>query len=239
MSSKELTDFWVDIGYRTRQQVDDLLAAYPHNTRWDKVYYKDDAPFQEHNLNISGGGGKTTYFVSGGYLKQEGLAYRSGYKRYTMRANITSTVNNWMRFGINTSGGYDKQETNPYGGSSSDRGLAFMAPPYYSIYDKNGHEYPDLIPGLGRYHPKYLADKNRSKSNSLLLNLSGYIEVNPVKNLTLKTQAGLEASDSRTSSVRLPSYLGSLNNGSASESFSKNGIQNHHQHSRVQVPCCG
>lgn len=221
MSSKELTDFWVATGYRTQQQVDDLLEDYPHNTRWDEVYYKDNAPTYEHNLNISGGGGKTTYFVSGGYFNQEGLAYRSGYERYTLRANVASTVNNWMRFGINTSGGYDKRETNPYGTNSTNRGLAMLAPPYYSPYDENGVEYPDLIPGWGRYSPKYLAEKIRSNSNKLQLNLSGYIEINPIENLTIKSQAGLEANDFRTSDKQLPSYRPSLNNGSASESFAR------------------
>ena len=53
-------------------------------------------PTAQGDLSISGGGGKTTYFISGSYFNQQGLAARSKFDRYTMRSNITSKANDWL-----------------------------------------------------------------------------------------------------------------------------------------------
>ena len=221
MNTKELTDFWVATGYQTRAQVDALLAKYRNDTKWYKHYYQENIPLYQADVSISGGGGKTAYYLSGGYLKQEGLAYRSGYKRYTLRSNLSSTVNDWLKLGLNLFFGSDERQTNPYGSNSTNRGLALLAQPFYSPLDSTGQEIYGLIPGWGRYAPKYLADKIQGLDNNVQFNPSGFIQLNPVKGLTLKTQAGLEAYDLRSSAVQLPSYAGSLNNGNASESFTR------------------
>lgn len=221
MNTKELTDFWVAVGYQRRGQVDTLLTQYPNDTKWYKYYYQENAPIYQADVSISGGGGKTSYYLSGGYLKQEGLAFRSGYKRYTLRSNVASTVNDWLKVGLNLFFGTDQRQTNPYGSNSTNRGLALLAQPFYSPLDASGNEIYGLIPGWGRYAPKYLADKIQGLDKNDQFNPSGYIQINPLKGLTLKTQAGLEAYDFRSSTVQLPSYAGSLNNGNASESFTR------------------
>jgi TonB-linked SusC/RagA family outer membrane protein len=221
MNTKELTDFWVASGYRTQAQVDALLTQYPNDTKWYKTYYKDNAPMYQADISVSGGGGKTSYYLSAGYLNQDGLAYRSGFERYTLRSNLNSTVNNWLRLGVNVFAGTDERETNPYGTNSTNRGLALLAAPFYSPKDKDGNDYYGLIPGWARYHPKYLADKVQGTDNNVQFNPSGYIQLNPVKNLTLKSQGGVEAYDYTASTVQLPSYLGSLNNGSVSEALTR------------------
>lgn len=221
MNTKELTDFWVATGYRTQAQVNSLLATYPFDTKWYKVYYKDNVPSKNLELNISGGGDKTTYYISGSYFKQEGLTYRSDYKRYTLRSNINSVVNKWMTVGINLVGGYDNRQTNPYGSNSTNRGLGLLAGPMYSPVDPATGKNYEFIPGWGRYHPNYLADKVRSNSDNVQFTPSAYVQISPIKNLVLKTQAGMEAYDYTTTSVQLPSFLGSLNNGSTSESYTR------------------
>lgn len=221
MNTQELTDFWVETGYRTREQVNTLLSQYPNDTQWYKYYYKDSAPTYQTDLSISGGSGRTNYYISGSYFYQDGLAYRSDFDRYTLRVNLDSRVNDWLRVGLNTSVGYDQYQSNQYGTNSTNRGLALLAQPYYSPYDENGEEYPDLIPGWARYNPKYLADKMPSPNETARLNTSGYAQFNPVEGLTLKTQMGLEASDFTGSYKRYPSYKGSLDFGLASETFTR------------------
>ena len=220
MNADQLAKYWVETGYRTQAQIDATRAQYKADTKWGDVYYKKDIPAYQLNLNMSGGGGKTTYYVSGGYFKQEGLTYRSDFKRYTLRSNVTSAVNSWLTVMMNLSGGYDVRQTNPYGSNSTNRGLAFLAPPFYSPTDSTGKNY-EFIPGWGRYHPNYLADKIQSSSENLQFNPNASVQITPIKNLIIKTQVGMEAYDFNTSSVTLPSYLGSLNNGSASESITR------------------
>lgn len=225
MNSKQLTDLWVATGYRTQTQVDKLLTANPYDTKWYKAYYKDKAPTYQGDVSLSGGNEKTTYYVSGSYFFQDGLSVRSEFEKYTLRSNIKSKVNDWLSFGLNLSGGYDIRAVNPYGGNSTNRGLAMLAPPFYSPYDKNGVLYPDMIPGWGRYNPNYLIEKQPINGNRVQINGTGYVQITPIKGLTIKSQSGLDAKDYRYSSKRLPSYKGSLNKGAASESFERNIVR--------------
>ncbi len=215
MNTKQLTDFWIETRYQTPAQIASLLARFNADTKWYKQYYKDNIPMHQVDLNISGGGGKTTYYVSGSAFKQEGLTYRSDFERYTMRANLNTSVNNWFKIGLNLFGGYDERQTNPYGGATTDRGLSLLRQPYFSAYDANGVKYPNIIPGGDFYNPNYLADNIQSVGTNVQFNPSGYVQLNPFKGFTLKSQAGMEFSDFITSNKRLPSFLGSLNNGNA------------------------
>ena len=223
MNTEQLTSFWVETGLYTQAQVDAILQANPGNdTEWYKYYYKEDAPTAQYNLSVSGGSERTSFYISGGFFDQEGLAYRSDFTRYTLRSNIATEVNDWISMGLNLSMGYDERQTNPYGSNSTNRGLAPLAQPFYSpINPETGKRYEGVIPGWNRYDPEYLADKNPSDGNNTQFNPSGYIQITPFEGLTLKTQAGLEAYDYRLTSRRLPSFIGSLNFGSSSEEFSR------------------
>lgn len=226
MNTSELLDFWIATGYRTQPQINTLLAAVPNasvnnNTRWDKVYYKDNVPSKQLDLNISGGAGKTTYYVSGSYFKQEGLTFRSDFERFTLRSNVTSNINNWSQIGMNLVGSFDKRQLNPYGSNSTNRGLGLLAQPFYSPNNPiTGAQY-ELIPGWGRYHPNYLENKVKSESDNVQFTPSAYVQLTPIKNLTLRTQAGLEAYDFTTTSLTLPSFLGSVGNGSTGETYTR------------------
>lgn len=219
MNTKELTDFWVTSGYRTQTYVDNLLAAYPNDTQWYKYYYKNNAPSLNADVSVSGGGGKTTYYVSGSYFSSQGIADRSLYDRLTLRSNINTKVNDWLSMGINLLGSSDDRETNAYGSNSTNRGLALLAQPFFTPYDANGKEYPDMIPGWGRYNPKYLAKKLPQSANNYQFDGTGYIQLNPINGLTIKSQGGMDAYDFYRVTKRMPSYKGSLNNGSLTEEY--------------------
>ena len=222
MNTKQLTDFWVAIGYQTQAQITNLLQNYPNDTKWYKYYYKDNAPTYQGDISFSGGAGKTTYFISGSYYNQEGLAVESFYNRYTLRSNITTKANNWLSMGLNLSGSYDMRNTNPYTTNSTNGGLSMLAQPFYSPYDPTGKKYPNLIPGWNRYNPQYLQDEHPYDGNNTQFNGLIYFQITPFKGLTAKSQLGLVGTDLRVTSLRLPGDLQSLNNGAASESFARN-----------------
>ena len=222
MNTKQLTDFWIATGYRTQAQVTTLLTSYPNDTKWYKYYYKENVPTAQGDLSISGGGGKTTYFISGSYFNQEGLAARSKFDRYTLRSNITSKANDWLTVGLNLTAGYDLRATNPYTSNSLNGGLSVLAQPFYSPYDASGVAYPNLIPGLGLYNPEYLATEAAYYiSKNAQVNGMTFVQLTPFKGLTIKSQVGIDAYDYRNTQKRLPSYVGSLNNGMSYEYFNR------------------
>lgn len=82
-----------------KDQSDPLF--YP-NTDWLSLLMKDSAPQTQHNININGGTNLAKYFVSVGYLNQQGLfkefqsasgtSNNSTYDRYNFRSNIDLNV---------------------------------------------------------------------------------------------------------------------------------------------------
>ena len=56
-----------------------------------------------HNLSITGGNEKTTYAISGGYLKQDGIAEGSGFKRLTLRGNTDAQIKKWLKAALSFS----------------------------------------------------------------------------------------------------------------------------------------
>lgn len=222
MNTEQLSGFFVDAGIYSQEQMSGILEQYPYDTHWEEYFYKQDVPTSQINASVTGGSEKTSYYFSAGYFEQEGLAYRSDFERYTLRSNVTTEVNDWLDAGLNLSIGYDERQVNPYGSNQLNRGLAMLRQPWYSpINPETGERYQGVIPGMNAYDPEYLADMNPAEDNRVQFNPSAFVQLTPFEGFTLRTQAGLEAFDRRGSAQRLPSFLGNLNNGTASESFAR------------------
>ena len=227
MNREEFLDFMFEAGYYSQGSIDFINENYPGvDTRWWKTYYKQNRPIMNNTISVSGGGEKTSYYISAGLYDQEGLAYQSDFRRYTLRSNIDSKVNDWFQLGVNLSLGYDDRQTNPSGANSTNRGLALLAQPFYSPVDENGDPWWDrTIPGWGRYHPAYREHVFPSNLGNFQFNPTGYFQITPLKNLNFKTQLGMDFYDARNSSATLPSYVGSLGNGNVTESFARSVTQ--------------
>lgn len=74
------------------------------NTDWYDVYLKKHSYSQEHNLNLSGGTDKLTYYVSGRYYNQSGLYNyaEEDYNTLTLNGSFDFKVNKYITFGWNT-----------------------------------------------------------------------------------------------------------------------------------------
>ncbi len=72
---------------------------YFHNTNWYEELQKSSMSSNEHNLSISGGSEKTSFYLSGRYYFQEGLfRYNSDdYKTANIRARGSAQVLPWMQ----------------------------------------------------------------------------------------------------------------------------------------------
>ena len=90
LNSQQLADFQVETGFRTRASADQLLLDNPNDTKWYQVYYKENVGLTQNDISISGGGEKTTYYISASQTNQEGIAYQSDLERYTIKNNLDS-----------------------------------------------------------------------------------------------------------------------------------------------------
>ena len=141
------------------------IAGAGAGTDWQDETFNYDAPVQSHQISITGGTDDITYFVSFGYLNQEGIVGgnygRSNYERYSIRSNTTynvfeadrSFLNN-IKVGVNA--GYSRVlssgiETNSEYGSVLGSALTFN--PLVPVYAED----PDAV--LAQ-HPTAVTDKN-------------------------------------------------------------------------------
>ncbi|MGH2564723.1 MAG: SusC/RagA family TonB-linked outer membrane protein, partial [Ginsengibacter sp.] len=78
-------------------------ASLGKGTDWQSLVFNNDARIQNHELSISGGNDKSTFYTSLGLFDQQGIVATSisNYKRYTARFNGTHKVNNWLNVGTN------------------------------------------------------------------------------------------------------------------------------------------
>jgi TonB-linked SusC/RagA family outer membrane protein len=94
------------------------LSSYGTGTDWQSLVFSR-APIQNHQLSISGGGDKSTFFTSFGYLDQQGIVAKqiSEYKRINVRLNSTYNLAKWLTLGENM--GYDFAKTMGNGGNTN------------------------------------------------------------------------------------------------------------------------
>lgn len=175
---------------------------YP-NTDWLSLIFRT-AVTENHNLAFTGGNEKTTYNVSLGYVDQNGIERGFDYKRYNARINLTSKINDHIKFGTNVllkSGTKDAVAGGPssasnWDGSSMDLFLSAMSQaPTYGPY---------LTDGSGRYsykaydfeynnkNPIAELDQNYTRvTNDYAVNAQGWFEVQFTKDFSWYTKGAV------------------------------------------------
>ena len=71
-------------------------------TNWQAAMFRSSM-LQKHQLSLSGGTDKTTFYFSGEYFNQEGVAPGSGFSRASMRLNLDNQTRSWLKIGTNLS----------------------------------------------------------------------------------------------------------------------------------------
>lgn len=93
------------------------------NYDWYDVMYKDWAPRQQHRLSLSGGAGKSTYYLSGNFFEQEGnLEFgNDNYDRLNFTANLKNQATDWLSFDVSAKYAREDQvlPTGGFGGYST------------------------------------------------------------------------------------------------------------------------
>jgi TonB-linked SusC/RagA family outer membrane protein len=59
------------------------------------------APMQNFNIGLNGGSENSKYYLSASYSDIEGIQLNDNFKRFTLRSNLESKVNNWLTISTN------------------------------------------------------------------------------------------------------------------------------------------
>jgi TonB-linked SusC/RagA family outer membrane protein len=105
---------------------------------WEKELFRN-AMRTNVSANVSGGGDFSDFYLSAGYLNEEGIVKNSGYKSYNMRMNVNASPNKWFKTGINLDGAFSKRQDVPSGGTSTTNPFYFTRQigPIYPVFQYN------------------------------------------------------------------------------------------------------
>lgn len=166
--------------------------------------------------------GKSDYFISLNYLKDEGFVLNSDYERATARINLNSQAKEWLRMGINMSGVIVRSNQ----ASAGDGNAASIVNPFvfarrigpiYPVRAYNAQGQPVLTPLGDQWydfgqHPgainrpqgafpgrhviyETILNKNISSRNSIIART--YLEAKILKDLMFTTNLGLDLNNTR------------------------------------------
>lgn len=203
-------------GTATPDELARLATARSTNTDWlDEM--TQTGLTMEHVVSLNGGNEKTKFFVSGSYLKQDGILKESGLTRYSGRVNLDHKLNKRVDLGISVNIGYtDSKFSDPDSGEGRQGWnnpffTALLAYPYENPDDWYNKDNPTLI-------TKYFTN------NKGLLRLvgSGYLNVKITDWLKFKTNFGMDYYGRKTMSTLDREHpVASTNKGYLSQSSSE------------------
>lgn len=163
------------------------------NTDWQDEVYSEA---WTHNLSasVSNSSKNGTVMFSLNYVNQDGLVDNTFYRRYSARVNSTYNIGKYVKIGENlmVANWQDRGFT-----TNADRGVPAMAifqHPAIPVYDVNGNfANPMYLSNSDFANPVQTVYNGRDNNNdSWRIFGNGFIEVYPVKGLTLKSNIGIE-----------------------------------------------
>ncbi len=180
------------------------------------------APMHNYSFSYSGNSDKSSYYVSGNYLKQDGIVTNTGYSRYTFQLNTESKVLPVLKFGNNLTLNHDIKSSGNYSIKNT-----MLALPTQPIYRSNGNYSGPVAQPMWDgdiVNPIGLA---KTVDNSTLgYNVMGSVfgELEIMKYLKLKSNFGLQANfwNSRSWAPKYAWDTSINSNSYLSEQYNKN-----------------
>ncbi|MFV0565956.1 MAG: TonB-dependent receptor [Flavobacteriaceae bacterium] len=202
----------------------DRIEAYMNNPSEESIYYMDPggniiwigntdvyneavrkaSPMVKHNLSLTGGSEKNSYYVSLGYLDQDGL-YKlntDNFKRYNALVNVGSKPTKWLSldYGVQYNNSVFEEPVSPAG--KGGWWTAMSQEPFRNI--NMPLRTPNYSPAPGMYTDNILSFMDYGSSNKErkeLLILSIAPTINLLKNWDLKSSFAYKSYNNRRKQV--------------------------------------
>ncbi|MBL0132481.1 MAG: SusC/RagA family TonB-linked outer membrane protein [Chitinophagaceae bacterium] len=146
------------------------------------------AIFNSHNLSVSGGKNKYRYFLSLGYLNENGILIDNKYTRYTARYNHEFALSPKFKIGNNIGYSHYISENKPYGLFTT----AYIAAPVFNAVNPDGSfgNTSSGVSNVGNPYATLKTTNDRSYGDRLQTTLWGEYQI--IKGLTFKSQFGID-----------------------------------------------
>lgn len=165
------------------------------NTDWQKELYKTGI-VTNNELTISGGNKTSSLQINLGYFKNTGMLRYTDYDKLSGRINaLTSAFNGKLKIGANVqiASSNETLASTDIGGAATT-GLAVTLAPTIPVYAKDGTWGGAIGSGYSdRNNPLHMQEINKwDNTNRVTLFGNVFAEIEPVKNLFLRTSLGMD-----------------------------------------------
>ena len=155
---------------------------------------------QNHNLAISGGSQRTTYFASLNYNENQGYIESTSQKRGSARLNVASKVTDWLQIGVNTQYSRTKMSNLGSGVGTAFSGVPngpLTALPNIPVYGPDGKYYTGVGGNINLVsyttpNPEAVTQLNYEDRDARRFIGSAFGEVQLIKGLKFKSQVNLD-----------------------------------------------
>ena len=222
---------------------------YSQNTNWIKEITRNSFT-QQHDFSVRGGGEKTRYNLSTGFVSEEGTTVGNSLRKLNLRSSLDYDLSRKLQIKTdimftryNQDNTYDFEDSE-FGENKSLRAMAYRRMPNLSIYDRDTENQPSgeyftpisTLQGSARdaYNPVAFANlgkQNRLKDNARALFSARYY-ITP--NLTINSTVTLDIFDNKIEKF-LPYkalgyvYSSDISNHAVNEFYKKSSIYTFNQ----------
>lgn len=207
MNTAERIQFEKEIGLDAGQNYD-LLSQTDIN--WLDAVFNDHALLQNYDLSVSRATDKMSYYVSGSFFDQDGIAHGSTFRRYNIRANADVKASRWLRLGTNTMVVFEEvqqAEEGEYALYSPISASRFMLP-YWNPYREDGSiasESDGSWKGTGQ-NPLEWMENNPQTNKKYKALTTVFAELTLMEGLAVRSQFGADFTNSTSFMQSMPSY---------------------------------
>ena len=156
----------------------------------------DNSVSQNYEVAVQGGNEKTNFNISMSAMDDKGLMKGDEYNRYTGRANIDHQINKIVKVGASLSYAYKSNDKRNGGVYNQAQKMTTITHAYLNDGTINATPNPWYAA-----HCSPLLDEDGAYQRNIESTRffgSAYLQLNPIKGMTLKSQFTMDRSDSRT-----------------------------------------
>lgn len=164
------------------------------NTNWEKELMKSSSWLQDYTVTFDGSSNGTSYMMSGGYYKQDGLIPTQNYEKFTYHTNLSHKFNRWLKVGASLQYTYSirndqddaMRDVSRYGWATDspydeDGNPAFVSNPLVTVAWNPLIDYPNTT--------------DKTTTNRILL--TAFADVQLMKHLSYKLSIGSDIHNTR------------------------------------------
>ncbi len=167
-------------------------ADFTADTDWQDEVYRN-ATTTNHQLSLSGGDGKTRYFVSGSQQRQEGIVRKSDFLRTGLRVNFSTQLKPGFELGTTMNLARVSFNSVPDNSRVNQGGVilgALSSPPIIGILNEDGTYTTNPLQAWENPVANIVAPQDQASTNRLVGNIYAAFDILP--KLRFKTSFGIE-----------------------------------------------